>query len=133
MDTLVREKYYQVPDYKDTLHDWLAKGRRWDIEYKGYLSNHLTHNWVVMGGVGASEEYMQWWYDLYTNVLEEKPTREPGDLEPPREFPVDYTTITEANWRNNIQTTRVAFSAYRDFFDDRLQKLGLSQTLQEYL
>ena len=133
MDTFVREKYYQVPDYKDTLHDWLAKGRRWDIEYQGYLSNHLTHNWVVMGGVGASEKYMQWWQDLYTNVLDEKPAREPGDLEPPREFPVDYTTITEANWRNNIQTTRVAFTAYRDFFDARLQELGLSETLQQYL
>ncbi|MEM9510298.1 MAG: questin oxidase family protein [Cyanobacteria bacterium P01_E01_bin.35] len=133
MNTFVREKYYQVPNYKDTLHDWLAKGRRWDIEYQGYLSNHLTHNWVVMGGVGASEEYMQWWQDLYTNVLDEKPAREPGDLDPPREFPVDYTSITEANWRNNIQTTRVAFSVYRDFFDARLQKLGLSQTIQQYL
>lgn len=133
MNTVVQEKYYQVPDYKDTLHDWLAKGRSWHIEYQAYLSNHLTHNWVVMGAVGASEEYMQWWQDLYTNVLEEKPAREPGDLEAPREFPVDYTTITEANWRNNIQTTRVAFPAYRDFFDARLQELGLSKTLQQYL
>ena len=129
----VTEKYYQVPDYKDTLHDWLAKGRQWDIEYQAYLSNHLTHNWVVMGGVGASEEYMQWWQDLYTNVLQEKPAREPGDLETPREFPVDYTAITEANWRNNIQTTRIAFPAYRDFFDARLQTLGLSKTLKLYL
>lgn len=54
MDTVVKEEYYQVPDYKNTLHNWLAKGRRWDIEYKAYLSNHLTHNWVVMGGAGAT-------------------------------------------------------------------------------
>ena len=133
MNTAIEEEYYQVPDYKDTLHNWLAKGRQWDIEYKAYLSNHLTHNWVVMGAVGASEEYMQWWQDLYTNALKEKPAREPGDLEDPREFPVDYTTITEANWRNNIQTTRIAFPAYRDFFDARLQELGLSETLKLYL
>ena len=133
MNTNVKETYYQIPNYHKNTHKWLAKGRRWHIEYKKYLSNHLTHNWVVMGGINASEEYMQWWQDLYTNVLEEKPAREPGDLETPKKFPVDYTEITEANWRNNIQTTRIAFPAYRDFFDSRLKELGLGKTIQQYL
>ncbi|MCQ8186646.1 questin oxidase family protein [Parvularcula maris] len=131
---MVTETYYKRPDYKASTHEWLARGRRWDIEYKGYLSNHLTHAWVVMGGVGAPDETFSWWEKLYTNQLEEDPSREPGDLEPPRDWPGEgYTVINRLNWRNNVQSTRVAFPAFRDFFDQELRENGLSQTLRTYL
>ena len=129
---MTSETYYRPVKYPAFLHEWLARGRRWDIEYKSYLSNHLTHNFIALGATGADEERLAWWERLYTGELEEDPEREPGDLEPPRAFPRNDTAITEANWRNNIQTTRIAFPAYRDFFDARLAGIGLSETLRRY-
>lgn len=126
------ETYYIAPDYPDFLHRWLARGRLWDIEYKSYLSNHLTHNFIALGASGAPESRLAWWERLYTGELEDTPSREPGDLEQPNQFPRDDTAITESNWRNNLQTTRIAFPAYRDFFDARLAELGLSETLRRY-
>lgn len=128
-----QETYYRKPDYRPGTHDWLARARRWDIEYKAYLSNHLTHNWVVMGGIGVPDDIFQWWEDLYANRLPEKPSREPGDLERPRSDPLTYTVINRLNWRNNIQSTRAAFSAFRDFFDAELADKGMSETIRLYL
>lgn len=127
------ENYYRAPDCKPEVHKWLARARKWDIEYKAYLSNHIAHNWVVMGGVKAPEETFQWWEDLYSNQLGEKPSREPGDLEEPRQYPGDYTVINRLNWRNNVQSTRVAFPAFRDFFDQELETMGIEKTLCTYL
>ncbi len=125
--------YYRPPQMGASLHDWLAGSRCWDIEYGGYLSNHLSHNWLVMSAVGASEADMQWWQDLYTNRLAEKPAREAGDLEPARAWANDQVAITQSNWRQHFQTTRIAFPAYRDFFDARIAELGLSATLRATL
>jgi hypothetical protein len=125
--------YYKAPRMGASLGDWLARSRRWDIEYGGYLSNHLTHNWLVMSAVGASDADMQWWQDLYTNRLAEKPAREAGDLEPARAWVAGQIAITEANWRDHFETTRIAFPAYRDFFDARIAELGLAATLHAYL
>ena len=86
-----------------------------------------------MSAAGAAEEQMQWWQDLYTNRLAEKPAREAGDLEPARAWAADQVEISEANWRQHVQTTRIAFPAYRDFFDARIAELGLSATLHATL
>ena len=133
MTQTVGTTYYKAPQMGVSLGDWLARSRRWDIEYGGYLSNHLSHNWLVMSAAGAAEEQMQWWQDLYTNRLAEKPAREAGDLEPARAWAADQVEISEANWRQHVQTTRIAFPAYRDFFDARIAELGLSATLRATL
>ncbi len=133
MTQTVGTTYYKAPQMGVSLGDWLARSRRWDIEYGGYLSNHLSHNWLVMSAAGAAEEQMQWWQDLYTNRLAEKPAREAGDLEPARAWAADQVEISEANWRQHVQTTRIAFPAYRDFFDARIAELGLSATLHATL
>ncbi len=125
--------YYKAPVMGASLRDRLARARQWDIEYGGYLSNHLTHNWVVMSAAGAPEAKLQWWEDLYTNKLEEKPAREEGDLDPPRTLPADHAVITRENWRDHFQTTRIGFPAYRNFFDARIADSGISATLREYL
>ncbi len=124
--------YYSKPNYSNSLHEWLARGRKWDIEYGGYLSNHITHNWIVLDAAGGDHQKMQWWEKLYTNQLPTSPQRVEGDLDPPREYPVGYTEITDANWRTNIQSTRIAFPLYRDFFDKKIQELGLSACLNKY-
>lgn len=110
----------------------MKRGRKWDIEYGGYLSNHITHNWIALDAAGVDQEKMDWWEKLYTNEMESSPAREPGDLEPPRDAPATCTEITEANWRNNLQSTRVAFPLYRDFFDRQIAELGLSDCLNTY-
>lgn len=130
---VVGDSYYKVPNMSVSLAKWLDKARQWDIEYGGYLSNHITHNWVVMGAAGASDAQMQWWEDLYTFKLPEQPAREPGDLEPPRLPLPDQIEITDENWRDHLQNTLEAYPAYRDFFDARLAELGISNVLRNYL
>ncbi|MDJ0675077.1 MAG: questin oxidase family protein [Calothrix sp. MO_167.B42] len=130
---LLPDSYYKAPNMNVSLARWLDRARQWDIEYGGYLSNHITHNWVVMGAAGASDAQMQWWEDLYTFKLAEKPAREPGDLEPPLVPLPDQVEITDENWRDRLESNREAYPAYRDFFDARVAKLGVSTVLREYL
>lgn len=103
------------------------------MEYGGYLSNHLTHNLVVMSAAGASEERLQWWEDLYTNRLEEKPSREAGDLDLCRARREDEIAITQDNWRDHFSTTRIDILAYRDFFDAQVGRHGIAAAVREYL
>lgn len=124
--------YYKKPDYPAQLHRWLARGRQWDIEYKAYLSNHITHNWIALAVGGADEQRLQWWEDEYSEKLQQSPPRGVDALEPARDYSGNYTHITSANWRNNLQSTRIAFPLYRDFFDEQLAELGLAATLNRY-
>jgi len=128
--------FYSKPNYSDHLHEWLKRGRNWHIEYNDYLSNHITHNWIALDAAGASQEKMQWWQDTYThnatNETYQSAARKPEMLEAPRDNPIDYTEITDANWLNNLQSIRIAFPLYRDFFDKKIAKLGLSECLNLY-
>lgn len=126
------QSYYQAPDLCPSLGAWLDRARLWHIEYGGYLSNHLTHNWVVMGAAHAPQERFQWWEDLYKNQLEDSPAREPGTLEPCRTCPPDQA-VTEDNWLTCIERDRKGFAGYRDFFDGRISEIGASNTLRKYL
>ena len=51
--------YYRAPEMSASLAGWLDRARQWHIEYGGYLSNHLPHNWVVMGAAHAPDERFQ--------------------------------------------------------------------------
>lgn len=132
--------FYSKPNYSKHLHEWLKRGRNWHIEYDEYLSNHITHNWIALDAAGADHKKMQWWQDVYINegVTKGKDkdavdsTRELGMLMLPRKNALYYTAITEANWLNNLQTTRIGFESYRDFFDAKIAKLGLSICLNRY-
>ena len=118
------------------MHTWLKRGRNWHIEYEEYLSNHITHNWITLDAAGVSQDKMQWWEAVYINNGVAKgsvsTSKELSMLEPPRPNALDYTAITEANWLNNLQTTRIAFESYRDFFDAKIAELGLSACLKRY-
>lgn len=128
--------YYSKPSYSTQLHDWLGRGRCWHIEYDDYLSNHITHNWIALDAAGVSAQKMQWWQDVYiNNVIDKGVISAATDytmLEPPRDNALNYTAITDANWLHNIQSTRIGFEAYRDFFDKKIAKLGLSACLNRY-
>lgn len=128
--------FYSKPNYSKHLHDWLKRGRNWHIEYGDYLSNHITHNWIALDAAGVNQDKMQWWQDVYINDAINKGTasaaKESEMLAPPRRNALDYTTITDINWLHNIQSTRIAFEAYRDFFDKKIAKLGLSACLKYY-
>ena len=132
--------FYSTPNYSEYLHKWLKRGRNWHIEYEGYLSNHITHNWIALDAAGANHKKMQWWEDTYTKKATNKATKATGKisigsankLEAPRNNPIDYTEITDANWLNNLQSIRIAFPLYRDFFDKRIAELGLSACLKRY-
>lgn len=128
--------FYSKPNYSKHLHKWLKRGRNWHIEYDEYLSNHITHNWIALDAAGVSEDKMQWWQQVYINEGVAKgtvsSTRESEMLDPPRPNALDYTAITEANWLNNLQTTRIGFESYRDFFDAKIAELGLSVCLKRY-
>ena len=128
--------FYSKPNYSKHLHDWLKRGRNWHIEYDDYLSNHITHNWIALDAAGVSQDKMQWWQNVYVNDAINKGTasaaKGPEMLAPPRHNALDYTAITDVNWMHNIQSTRIAFEAYRDFFDNKIAKLGLSACLKRY-
>ena len=128
--------FYSKPNYSKQLHDWLKRGRNWHIEYDDYLSNHITHNWIALDAAGVNQDKMQWWQDVYINDAINKGTanaaKEPEMLAPPRRDALDYTAITDVNWLHNLQSTRIAFEAYRDFFDNKIAKLGISACLKRY-
>lgn len=132
--------FYSAPNYSQRLHEWLKRGRNWHIEYDEYLSNHITHNWIALDAAGADNEKMQWWEEVYVYNTTDKVNGKKAlhskklakMLQPPRSNPIDYTKITDANWLNNLQSIRIAFGLYRDFFDKKIAKLGLSACLNRY-
>ena len=130
--------YYSRLNCSTHLHKWLKRGRSWHIEYEEYLSNHITHNWIALDAAGADDEKMQWWEDIYThnkainNATKKIPAGSTNKLEAPRHNLIDYTEITDANWLNNLQSIRIAFELYRDFFDAKIAEIGLSECLRRY-
>lgn len=127
----MRHEYYQAPEMQPDLPRWLDRDRQWHIEYGGYLSNHLSHNWVVMSAAGAPPAQMQWWEDLYTNRLSTEPARSSGDLEPRPPSPPGME-IRAASWQAQLRRPE-AFSAYVEFFDGQLRELGRAEVLRRFL
>ncbi len=129
--------FYSKPNYSKHLHNWLKRGRNWHIEYDEYLSNHITHNWIALNAASVSEDKMQWWQQVYINegVVKSSDNNtaiDSGMLDAPRKNALSYTAITAANWLNNLQSTRIGFESYRDFFDIKIAELGLSACLKRY-
>ena len=121
--------YYSKPNYSEHLHQWLKRGRNWHIEYNEYLSNHITHNWIALDAAGADDKKMQWWQDTYIYNAADKASKK---LDPPRTNSINYTAITDVNWLNNLQSLRIAFESYRDFFDAKIAEIGLNACLKRY-
>lgn len=77
---------------RETTRDLLLKAHeRFDIEYGGFLSNHMTHGLMALDMLGASSERLASWFQEYikhdVNGSQLEPAQSPGDL-----------TIDENNW-----------------------------------
>ena len=92
---------------------------KFDIEYRGYLSNHLSHGLIALHKLGADSNRIQSFYDRYTEHTDF------GKLEPAREQEV---TITRDNWKEYIGK-RTNFSDILQFVKNEAQKVQHSREL----
>ena len=93
------------------------------IEFNGFLSNHAKHAVIALNGLGASAQDIEEYRDEYAR------TTYGVGLEPPKESNVD---ITEDNWRDFLGKHE-QFTSLCRFFEERVENLGLEQTLQVYV
>ena len=78
-DSMVQLRPLQLETWLKPLLDTAAQ---FDIEHHGFLSNHLTHNWVCLAATGASKEDAMWWQNHYLGKLEEPHPRHDDGPEP---------------------------------------------------
>lgn len=123
--------YYVPPPSSASLFRWLDLADAWHIEYGGYLTNHISHNWLCLDAAGASEEVMTWWHELYTLQLSEKPAREPGPLLPSEASAGPALDLSESNWTESFEAIPDHFDSYRRFFARRLSERGVERVLRE--
>lgn len=111
----------QEQERRSTLCQLLARNRsEFDIEYGGYLSNHMSHYLVALYELGASKERLEKAYEDYSTDTKLEPARPPT------------TTITTDTWRDY----RGKKSHYLDlvaFFSQELEQLGVRATLRRYV
>lgn len=111
----------QEQERRSTLCQLLARNRNeFDIEYGGYLSNHMSHYLVALYELGASKERLEKAYEDYSTDTKLEPARPPT------------TTITTDTWRDY----RGKKSHHLDlvaFFSRELEQLGVRTTLRRYV
>ncbi|XP_037040039.1 oxidoreductase AflY-like [Bradysia coprophila] len=89
----------------------------YDINYRGYLANHLPHGLYTLCALGASTSRLQQFYDKYVKKLE----------------PISKTStvIDSSNWETNIGC-KGSYSDYLRYFDNELEVKGLKNTFDLY-
>lgn len=101
----------------------LLDDRSHHIEFNGHLTNHVKHAVVALAAIGAPEETIRDYYRDYARL-----TPYGFPLEPRR--PVTQT-IDAHNWREFLGG-RVHYSAYCDFFDAEVARLGIAGAVAQY-
>ncbi|HEV7976270.1 questin oxidase family protein [Amycolatopsis sp.] len=109
---------------ESTVVHQLLGDKTYHIEFNGHLTNHAKHAVVALAGLGVDPLKIKAYYDGYAKM-----TSYGYGLEAPR--PSKHE-ITEDNWQDFLGK-RTSFSAYCDFFDQRLTELGLDGLLERYL
>jgi hypothetical protein len=104
---------------RDILND-----RSYHIEFNGHLTNHGKHAVIALAGLGVEPERVKKYYDDYTAM-----TTYGYSLEAPK---CSKHEIRDDNWRRFLGK-RTSFSSYCDFFASKIEKNGLSNTLETYL
>jgi len=96
----------------------------YDIEYGGFLSNHISHGLITLAQLNASDERFDKWYDAYLQheVLgyQLEPSRKPSDV-----------TITEDNLHEYLGK-RDYFPNLYEFFQKQLERNDTAETVNKY-
>ena len=122
------------PVFAPGLSSWLARNRAWDIEYGGFRTNHLSHNWVAMAAADAADEQMQWWLDLYCGDLEQPHARNvTAHPEPARRIEADWPSITPTTWADHLSDSRELYPAYLEYFDREIAEHGRAEVIERHV
>ena len=101
----------------------LLDDRSYHIEFNGHLTNHVKHAVIALAGIGAPENLIRDYYTEYARL-----TAYGFPLEPKR---TSSQVIDAANWRDHVGQ-RVHFTAYHEFFDIEVRRLGIDGALAAY-
>jgi hypothetical protein len=117
-----------VPSTKnnDALKAILATSRQWHIEYGGFLSNHITHNWVVLGYCGKSISALHEWQEVYCKI---------HPLEPaiPASASACKEVVTEENFRTLLgNDTKNLYPVFLPFFDSMVELYGIPAAVHRF-
>jgi hypothetical protein len=140
--------YYKSPRGAPSHNTWInSYSRRYDIIYKGFLFNHLTHNLVVLGSTEntaritldptdatVSTNSTHVFPDLHDRFAWWVHTYKSSGLDPPRS-PTDLV-ITEDNWQDHVSTTNYLNEKYPEFlvyFDQEVAALGIEMSVKKYV
>jgi hypothetical protein len=106
-----------------TLNELLKKNiSRFDIEYGGYLSNHMSHGLIALYKLNASSSRIESFYNNYAFVRTHV-----GKLEPM--IPPDSNVhITDNNWKDWLGK-KVNYMNLVDYFTNGLEDVSHSRTL----
>ncbi|MGI0117928.1 questin oxidase family protein [Zooshikella sp. RANM57] len=102
----------------------LLNDKAYHIEFNGHLTNHVKHAVVALAGMNIPAQKIKDYYENYAKL-----TTYGFGLEAAR--PSTYV-ITEDNWEDFLGQ-RTSFSAYCEFFDQQVKKLGLDTVLKNYM
>lgn len=96
--------------------------RRFHVFYGGYLSNHVVHGLIALGGMDASEERMTAFFSSY----EKHDTN--GHMLEPRHKP--EFTVTKETW-TEFEGIQANFPAFYEYFLQRILSKELESCLEE--
>mmetsp|Transcript_45392 Transcript_45392/g.114895 ORF Transcript_45392/g.114895 Transcript_45392/m.114895 type:complete len:422 (-) Transcript_45392:118-1383(-) len=102
----------------------LYSDRTYDIEFRGYLSNHSKHGVVALSGLGAPMTRVREWWDDHTSMTEYGWCLEPA-------VPARKVYEGDKAWQQDMGK-KVDYGALCDFFEKRVDQLGSSGAVQCY-
>ncbi|MBU2706131.1 questin oxidase family protein [Zooshikella marina] len=112
-----------MTDDKSIINE-LLNDKQYHIEFNGHLTNHVKHAVVALAGMNIPAQKIKDYYENYAKL-----TTYGFGLEPAR---ASKYVISEENWKDFLGQ-RTSFSAYCDFFDLQVKKLGLDIVLEKYM
>jgi len=111
-----------MTDYNNRV-DQMLDDKSFHIEFHGYLSNHAKPAVIALNGLGAPAG------DIAAYVEQYARTTYGFGLEPPKQSDIK---LTEANWRDFLGKHE-QFTSLCRFFEERVETLGLEQTINVYV
>lgn len=133
---------YIAPKRSAILSKWLTKTNEYNIEYRGFLSNHLAHYLVVLGCIdlddATAEEKMEWWWDLYTDKLEPMPSIASSSSSSSQTANAGVSSdpaieVTNSNWYEFVNNNREHYPELCAYFGSQIAARGTRAVICEHL